>query len=80
MKRLNALLFLCAFSSIFACNNKTPQGGETPSTAWNQRIDYYGAEALLAKVYLTKAGLSGQLSNDDLTKAALFIFAKTLKQ
>ena len=33
MKRLNALLFLCAFSSIFACNNKTPQGGETPSTA-----------------------------------------------
>lgn len=34
------------------------------------RIDYYCAEALLAKVYLTKAGVSGTLSNDDLKKAA----------
>lgn len=37
---------------------------------WDNRIDYYAAEALLAKVYLTKAGLSGSLSKDDLTKAA----------
>ena len=36
------------------------------------RIDYYGAEALLAKVYLTKAGVSGTLSKDDLTKAAQY--------
>lgn len=35
----------------------------------NGRIDYYAAEALLAKVYLTKAGLSGSLSADDLKKA-----------
>lgn len=34
------------------------------------RIDYYGAEALLAKVYLTKAGVKGSLNNDDLQKAA----------
>ncbi len=34
------------------------------------RIDYYCAEGLLAKVYLTKAGVSGTLSKDDLTKAA----------
>ena len=34
------------------------------------RIDYYCAEGLLAKVYLTKAGVSGQLNNDDLQKAA----------
>lgn len=37
---------------------------------WNGRIDYYAAEGLLAKVYLTKAGVSGQLNNDDLKKAA----------
>lgn len=36
----------------------------------NGRIDYYAAEALLAKVYLTRAGLSGTLSADDLSKAA----------
>ncbi len=42
------------------------------TSGWNQRIDYYGAEALLAKVYLTKAGLSGQLSNADLTQAAQY--------
>ncbi|GEM_PF-42735 len=34
------------------------------------RIDYYAAEAMLAKVYLTKAGLSGELNPDDLAKAA----------
>lgn len=36
------------------------------------RIDYYAAEALLAKVYLTKAGLSGSLNADDLAKAASY--------
>lgn len=35
-----------------------------------ERIDYYAAEALLAKVYLTRAGVSGTLSADDLKKAA----------
>lgn len=34
------------------------------------RIDYYCAEALLGKVYLTKAGLSGTLNEEDLLKAA----------
>ena len=34
------------------------------------RIDYYSAEALLAKVYLTKAGVTGTLSQADLDKAA----------
>lgn len=38
----------------------------------NGRIDYYAAEALLAKVYLTKAGLSGQLNADDMSKAAQY--------
>lgn len=33
------------------------------------RIDYYSAEGLLAKVYLTKAGVTGTLNNDDLQKA-----------
>ena len=33
------------------------------------RIDYYAAEALLSKVYLTKAGVTGSLDNDDLVKA-----------
>ncbi len=36
------------------------------------RIDYYCAEALLAKVYLTRAGLSGSLNQGDLKKAADF--------
>lgn len=36
----------------------------------NGRIDYYAAEALLAKVYLTKAGLSGQISAEDMGMAA----------
>ena len=34
------------------------------------RIDYYCAEGLLAKVYLTRAGVSGSLNSSDLTKAA----------
>lgn len=36
------------------------------------RIDGYCAKALLAKVYLTRAGLSGTLNNDDLLQAAKF--------
>lgn len=36
------------------------------------RIDYYGAEGLLAKVYLTKAGVGGSLNADDLSKAAQY--------
>ncbi len=35
-----------------------------------ERIDYYAAEALLAKVYLTKAGLEDSLNSEDLAKAA----------
>lgn len=34
------------------------------------RIDYYCAEGLLAKVYLTRAGVSGSLNSFDLAKAA----------
>ena len=34
------------------------------------RIDYYAAEALLAKVYLAKAGVTGTLLQADLDKAA----------
>lgn len=43
-----------------------------PKTGVNSkgRLDYYAAEALLAKVYLTKAGISGSLDADDLAKAA----------
>lgn len=36
------------------------------------RIDYYSAEALLAKVYLQKAGVSGTLNQADLDKAAFY--------
>lgn len=36
------------------------------------RIDYYSAEALLAKVYLQKAGVTGTLNQDDLDKAAAY--------
>ena len=43
-----------------------------PPSASKGRIDYYCAEGLLAKVYLTKAGLSGSLSADDLNKAAAY--------
>lgn len=36
------------------------------------RIDYYSAEGLLAKVYLTKAGVTGTLLQEDLDKAAAY--------
>lgn len=36
------------------------------------RVDYYAAEALLAKVYLTKAGLNGSLDQADLSMAAKY--------
>ena len=42
------------------------------TSGWNGRIDYYAAEALLSKVYLTKAGLSGSLDSEDLQKAASY--------
>ena len=42
------------------------------TSGWNGRIDYYAAEALLAKVYLTRAGLSGSLNDDDLKAAAKY--------
>lgn len=45
---------------------------KTSGWADYERIDYYAAEALLAKVYLTKAGLSGTLNADDLAKAASY--------
>lgn len=41
-----------------------------PASSGDGRIDYYCAEGLLAKVYLTKAGVSGSLDADDLAKAA----------
>ena len=43
-----------------------------PKSSQPGRIDYYCAEGLLAKVYLTKAGVSGSLNNDDLDKAAKY--------
>ena len=44
-----------------------------PKTAKDAgRVDYYCAEGLLAKVYLTKAGVSGSLDQDDLNKAAQY--------
>ncbi len=36
---------------------------------WDNRIDYYAAEGLLAKTYLTKAGVTGTLNNEDLANA-----------
>lgn len=41
-----------------------------PKSSAPGRIDYYCAEGLLSKVYLTKAGVSGKLDNADLAKAA----------
>lgn len=43
-----------------------------PKSSQPGRIDYYCAEGLLAKVYLTKAGVTGSLNNDDLDKAAKY--------
>ena len=42
------------------------------TSGWDGRIDYYAAEGLLAKTYLTKAGVTGELSSDDLSKAASY--------
>ena len=41
-----------------------------PEQCSKGRLDKYCAKGLLAKVYLTKAGVSGKLNNDDLQKAA----------
>ena len=41
-----------------------------PKSTASGRLDYYSAEGLLAKTYLSKAGVSGSLSKDDLDKAA----------
>lgn len=43
-----------------------------PKSADSGRLDYYSAEGLLAKVYLTKAGVSGTLNQSDLDKAAMY--------
>ena len=40
-----------------------------PNIGKYNRIDYYAAEGLLSKVYLTKAGVSGTLNTGDLEKA-----------
>ena len=40
------------------------------TSGWNGRIDYYAAEALLSKVYLTMAGLEGTLDQELLKKSA----------
>lgn len=45
---------------------------KTSGWADYERIDYYCAEALLAKVYLTKAGVSGTLNSEDLAAAASY--------
>ena len=44
--------------------------GMLPKTSDKGRIDYYSAMALMAKVYLTKAGVSGSLNQHDLDMAA----------
>lgn len=41
-----------------------------PRSSAEGRIDYYCAEGLLAKVYLTKAGVTGSLNAEDLNMAA----------
>ena len=43
-----------------------------PKTSSSGRIDYYCAEGLMAKVYLTKAGVGGSLDADDLAMAASY--------
>ena len=43
-----------------------------PEQCTEGRLDKYCAKGLLAKVYLTKAGVSGSLNNDDLQKAVTF--------
>lgn len=41
-----------------------------PKTAAEGRLDYYSAEGLLAKTYLTRAGISGTMNKEYLDKAA----------
>ena len=43
-----------------------------PEQCTEGRLDKYCAKALLAKVYLTKAGVSGSLNSDDLQKACTY--------
>ena len=43
-----------------------------PEQCTEGRLDKYCAKALLSKVYLTKAGVSGSLNNDDLQKACTY--------
>lgn len=43
-----------------------------PKSSSSGRIDYYCAEGLLAKVYLTKAGVGGSLDADDMAMAASY--------
>lgn len=43
---------------------------KNPYIGQYNRIDYYAAEALLAKVYLTRAGVTGVISTGDLAMAA----------
>ena len=43
-----------------------------PNIGKYNRVDYYAAEGLLAKVYLTKAGVSGTLNPEDLEKAKTY--------
>ncbi len=43
-----------------------------PNIGKYNRIDYYAAEGLLAKVYLAKAGVSGSLNSGDLAAAAKY--------
>ena len=43
-----------------------------PNIGKYNRIDYYAAEGLLSKVYLTKAGVSGTLNPEDLEKAKAY--------
>jgi hypothetical protein len=43
-----------------------------PKSSDAGRIDYYCAEALLSKVYLTRSGVTGTVSADDMKKAASY--------
>lgn len=45
---------------------------EKKNNSASGRLDYYSAEALLAKTYLTKAGVTGTLNQEDLDKAASY--------
>ncbi len=61
----------CVYEYIIMTLEKAMELLPKQTSGWNGRIDYYAAEALLAKVYLSRAGLSGTLDTDDLDKAAL---------